>query len=97
MAVKVDAMQHHGPLTIEQWQTYRRLGHYLHVYLDGVEVTQSCFFADSLLGIVCVYVRNAEGHIDVDMDTGEVKRVTRTGKVELISEPLGAISEPFHH
>lgn len=78
-----------GPLTVDAWMIAKRHGEYLHVFLDGVEVTTDCYFADDVAGFVACYVRNGEDRIELDQETHEIKRVTRFGKVEIIAERIG--------
>ena len=75
-----------GPLTVDAWNTAKRHGEYLHVLLDGEDVTTACYFADDVAGFVACYVRDADGRICVDPETHDVRRVTRFGRVEIVAE-----------
>lgn len=86
-------MRIYGPLTTESWNRHKKNGSYLHVYLDGVDVTTTCFFADDVLGLVALYVRNAEGQLTIDPDTEEPRRTTKMGKVEIIPSPCNPSSD----
>lgn len=81
----------YGPLTIEQWRQHWREGTYLHVFLDGVDVTTNCFFADDVAGVIDAYQRDDLGHIVIDPDTRGPSRVRYTGRVEIVPEPI----DPF--
>lgn len=60
----------YGPLDVHRWITHRnRTGERLRVYLNGVDVTEHCYFADDVEGIVRVWKTNAQGRRYLDPAT----------------------------
>lgn len=59
------------------------------VLIDGVDVTENCYsasvYADGT-GVVCCFVRDADGHLLVEFQSGKIDviREAREGKVEII-------------
>lgn len=52
-----------GLLTIEMERAYRLMtGQQLHVSVNGVDVTQRCYCADSIAGFAFVYCRDQRHH-----------------------------------
>jgi hypothetical protein len=83
-----------GPVTVETWRRAERSGEYLHVLLDGVDITTQCFFADDVLGVVAVYKRDENGRIQLDPETREILRETKFGKVEIVAESNNRFGTP---
>ena len=82
----------YGPITLERWMRHQReTGEYLHVFLDGQDVTTDCEFADDVAGYVIVHERDAAGRRIVDRDAHDqllsVRRIQRFGHVEILAEP----------
>jgi hypothetical protein len=80
----------YGPLTVAQWAAHHRAtGEYLHVFLDGQDVTEQCCFSDDEAGFVVRYVR-------VRDESGRAVRDAERvfGHVEVIPEPSYPEGQP---
>lgn len=53
------------------------------VWLDGVEVTKRCFYADPRRGVVRLYLLDADGHKYIDRAAGGAAKEERRGRVEV--------------
>lgn len=50
------SLHRYGPITIAQHKAhFQATGEFLHVFLDGVNVTRVCRFADDIRGVVELY------------------------------------------
>jgi hypothetical protein len=78
MVIDVNALQPHDPLLKAK------------AFLDGVEVSQDCFYVDDEAGIVRLYVRGRSGRFYRDPRTAEVAWVERHGDVRI------ELPEPAH-
>ena len=59
-----------GPLTIERHHKLQSEGHDLHVFVNGVDVTHRCQFADDTPGWeIAVLYRHRDGHAYLDLET----------------------------
>lgn len=53
----------YGRLTVDGWMAHKRsTGEYLRVYLDGIDVTHSCYEANDEFGEVYMYCRDEADH-----------------------------------
>ncbi len=59
-------------------------------WLNGVEVTRDCFFADDKAGIVRVFVRDASGHVMLDLVREAAVTQELRGRVRIGRRELGA-------
>jgi len=75
-------------LTVSGWQRHwRTTGEYLHVWLDGMDVTSECCYADDEHGLVEVFLRDANGKFHLDEITHDVAKLVVHGKVEIKPGP----------
>ncbi len=65
-------------------QTGRLTGLSSYAFLDGVDVTHDCFYADTERGIVRCYKRDTHGHFQSDGHGGHVWE-ERRGVVQVMS------------
>jgi hypothetical protein len=78
----------YGAITTERWRRHKaETGEYLHVFVDGDEVTTECDYANDEEGVVRLLRRNADGKRYIDPDTHRAAFEWRTGRVEIVPEP----------
>lgn len=52
-----------GRLTVDGWRAHKsQTGEHLHTYVNGVDVTWSCYESDDVEGYALVYCRDPEHH-----------------------------------
>jgi hypothetical protein len=74
-----------GLVTIRGWVLALLNGEYLHVLLDGVDVTDRCCYADDRRGYVVTFVPRTVGRgVQLDSRTGRPVRVFTWGEVQII-------------
>lgn len=84
----VSAATHYGPVDVDRWMEHKRRGEFLHVYLNGEDVTlQNCFYADDVAGEVRFFKRNTVGKLYFDPSTGETAKEIRHGHVVIKPGP----------
>jgi hypothetical protein len=67
VAVSAQPAKKYGVLTVEGHIGHKQAtGETLHVYLDGVDITGSSYWADDVSGEVRLYCRDAEHHRQLD-------------------------------
>jgi hypothetical protein len=55
------------------------------VFVDGEDISNHCYAADSDLGVALGYVKNKEGRHYKDPETGSTKKVLYQGKIEIFN------------
>jgi hypothetical protein len=59
------------------------------VFVDGDDVSNHCYAADSDLGIALCYVKNEDGRRYKDPETGSIKKVLYQGKIDILNAMEG--------
>lgn len=68
---------------------FARTGEWIHVYLNGVNVSQDCTIADDEAGWAVIFRRGADGRFqDLDPGTGNVASDVRRGHIEFRVDPV---------
>lgn len=75
-----------GPIDPRKWNAYDRVGIHLHVYFDGVNVTQHCFYADDETGVIHRF-KVRDGMHYKDPETGLAAQEVLVGRVEIRVDP----------
>jgi hypothetical protein len=75
----------YGPLTHSRWFAhFTESGEKLQVFLDGVNITERCVYADEICRVVECYRLTPEGQKHLDGDTYRTAYELLRGRVEIV-------------
>ena len=88
-AYKPEAPKRWGAMTVERHTALSARGIHLHVFHNGQDITKGCHFADDTGdGVAELFLRDDNGRLYVDSETGSVAKKTVYGVTMLEGEPL---------